>query len=295
MYRAKEQGRDNYQLYTAAMNNTIVEKLALENSLRDALKREEFVVHYQPQVEIDSGRIVGTEALVRWQHPERGLVSPIDFIPVAEETGLIVPLGTWVLQTACDQNMAWQQAGHAPIPVAVNLSARQFQERDLLDMVTQALEESGMDPEYLQLEITEGVAMQDVESTTRTLRALREMGVQIAIDDFGTGHSSLSYLRSFPVSALKIDISFVRDLTIDPNDAAITAAILAMANSLALKVIAEGVETEEQLAFLREHGCDEMQGFLFSKAVPADELEEMLGRDEPGRTIANRVSNSGNS
>jgi len=295
MYRAKEQGRDNYQLYTAAMNNKIMEQLALENSLRDGIKQEEFVVHYQPQVEISSGRIVGTEALVRWQHPERGLVSPIDFIPVAEETGLIVPLGAWVLQTACDQNMAWQQAGHAPIPVAVNLSARQFQERDLLDTVTQTLEESGMDPEYLQLEITEGAAMQDVESTTRTLRALREMGVQIAIDDFGTGHSSLSYLRSFPVSALKIDSSFVRDLTIDPNDAAITAAILAMADSLALKVIAEGVETEEQLAFLSEHGCDEMQGFLFSKAVPPDEFEELLGRDGLGRNVANRVSGSGKS
>jgi len=286
MYRAKELGRDNYQLYTQAMNAQVVERLALENSLRRGLERDEFAVYYQPQVDISSQRIVGTEALVRWQHPERGLVSPLEFISVAEETGLIVPLGTWVLQTACAQNVAWQQAGHAPMPVAVNLSARQFQERDLLDTVTQALEKSGMDSQYLQLEITEGVAMQDVESTATTLRALREMGIQIAIDDFGTGHSSLSYLKSFPVSALKIDRSFVRDLTVDPDDAAITAAILAMAKSLSLKVIAEGVETEEQLAFLKERGCDEMQGFLFSKPVPASALEKMLARSSRPQATA---------
>ncbi len=288
MYRAKEQGRDKFELFTAAMNASMVERLALENSLRRGLERDEFVVHYQPQVNIRSGRIVGNEALVRWQHPERGLVSPMEFIPVAEETGLIVPLGAWVLQTACAQNAAWQQAGHAPMPVAVNLSARQFQQRDLLDTVTQALEESGMDPQYLILEITEGVAMHDAESTATTLRALREMGIQIAIDDFGTGHSSLSYLKRFPVSALKIDRSFVRDLTIDPEDAAITAAIIAMAKSLKLKVIAEGVESEEQLAFLKEHGCDEMQGFLFSKPVPAPALEKMLARVSRPRALARR-------
>ncbi len=286
MYRAKEQGRDNFELYTPTMNAKIVERLALENSLRHGLERDEFVVHYQPQVDISSGRIIGTEALVRWQHPERGFVSPMEFIPAAEETGLIVPLGAWVLQTACAQNVAWQQAGHTPIPVAVNLSARQFQERNLLDAVTKVLEESGMDPQYLQFEITEGVAMQDVESTATTLRALREMGVQIAIDDFGTGYSSLSYLRSFPVSALKIDRSFVRGLTVNPEDAAITAAIIAMAKSLKLKVIAEGVETEEQLAFLKEHGCDKMQGFLFSKPVPAPALEKLLAGNSRLQALA---------
>jgi len=294
MYRAKELGRDNYQLYTPAMNAQMVERLELESSLRRGLEQVEFVVHYQPQVDISTGRIVGTEALVRWQHPERGLVSPAEFIPAAEETGLIVPLGAWVLQTACAQNAAWQQAGHAPMPVAVNLSARQFHERDLLDTVKQVLEESGMDPQYLQLEITEGVAMRDADSTIKTLTKLREMGVQIAIDDFGTGHSSLSYLRSFPIDVLKIDSSFVRDLIVDPDDTAITAAIIAMAKSLRIKVIAEGVETEEQLAFLKEHGCDEMQGFLFSKAVPAEELEEILLVPKKPRSCPKAVVDSSN-
>jgi EAL domain-containing protein (putative c-di-GMP-specific phosphodiesterase class I) len=270
------------------MNAQIVERLALENNLRRGLEQDEFVVYYQPQMDISTGRMVGTEALVRWQHPERGLVSPMEFISVAEEIGLIVPLGAWVLQTACVQNAAWQQAGRAPILVAVNLSARQFQERDLLGTVRQVLEESGMEPQYLQLEITEGVAMQDAESTALTLRALREMGVKIAIDDFGTGHSSLNYLKRFSIDALKIDRSFVCDLTVDPEDAAITAAIIAMAKSLRLKVIAEGVETEEQLAFLKEHGCDEAQGFLFSKPVPAPALEKMLARGSRPQALTRR-------
>lgn len=279
MYRAKEQGRDNHQTFTTAMDTTVVERLELESSLRRGLERGEFLVHYQPQINLHSGAIVGVEALVRWQRPERGLVFPKEFIPAAEETGLIVPLGIWVLRAACAQNVAWQRAGHAPLPIAVNLSARQFQQRDLLAMVRQVLNETEMDPQYLQLEITEGAAMQDAETTAVTLHALREMGIQIALDDFGTGHSSLSYLRSFPVSTLKIDHSFVRDLMIDPNDATITATILAMATSLRLRVIAEGVETEDQLAFLKEHGCDQAQGFLFSRPLPAGEFEEMLGRE----------------
>jgi diguanylate cyclase (GGDEF)-like protein len=276
MYRAKEQGRNNYQLYTPAMNARIAERLAVENSLRHGLVSGEFAVHYQPQVNIDTGQIVGAEALVRWQHPERGLVLPAEFIPVAEETGLIVPLGEWVLRTACAQNRAWQEAGLPPLRVAVNLSARQFQQRDLKSMVAQVLEETGLDPHCLQLEITEGVAMQDAEFTITMLRELRGMGIQIAIDDFGTGHSSLSYLRRLPIDVVKIDRSFVCDLTTDPNDAAIASTIVAMAHNLKLKVIAEGVETEEQLTFLKEQQCDEFQGYLFSKPVPAEKLEKIV-------------------
>jgi len=279
MYRAKDRGRDNYKLYAPAMNSKIAERLALENSLRHALERGEFVVHYQPQVNIETGRIVGVEALVRWQHPERGLVSPAEFIPVAEETGLIVPLGAWVLRTACAQNRAWQDAGLPPMRMAVNLSARQFQRHDLLETVAAALAGTGLSPQYLQLEITEGVAMQDMDLTLAILRELREAGVQISIDDFGTGHSSLSYLKRFPIDVVKIDQSFVQDLTVDPNDAAIASTIIVMAHALNLKVIAEGVETAEQLAFLRERDCDEMQGFLFSRPAPAPELDQMLRRN----------------
>ncbi|MCH7998066.1 MAG: EAL domain-containing protein [Chloroflexi bacterium] len=282
MYRAKDQGRDNYKLYTPAMNARIVERLALENSLRHGLERGEFLVYYQPQVDIASGKIVGMEALVRWQHPERGLVFPAEFIPVAEETGLIVPLGEWVLRTACAQNKAWQEAGFPPMRMAVNLSARQFQQRDLIEEVDEVLKETGLEARWLQLEITEGVAMQDVESNIAVLRKLREMGVQIAIDDFGTGHSSLSYLSRLPIDVIKIDQSFVQDMTTDPNDAAIARSIIVMAHNLKLKVIAEGVETEEQLAFLKKRRCDEMQGYLFSKPAPAEAFEEML--KQSGRT-----------
>jgi diguanylate cyclase (GGDEF)-like protein/PAS domain S-box-containing protein len=276
MYRAKDRGRDNYKLYTSAMNTRIAERVALESSLRHGLERGEFVVHYQPQVSIDSKQVVGTEALVRWQHPERGLVLPAEFIPVAEDTGLIVPLGEWVLRTACEQSKAWQNAGLPSMRVAVNLSARQFQSRDLPQTIARVLEETGLDAHFLQLEITEGVAMQDVDFTITVLRELKEMGAGISIDDFGTGYSSLSYLKLLPVDAVKIDRSFVRDLTVDPNDAAIASSIIAMAHNLKLKVIAEGVETEEQLEFLKERRCDEMQGFLFSKAVPAGTIAKML-------------------
>ena len=279
MYRAKDSGRDNYQLYTPAMNSKIAERLAVESSLRRSVERGEFAVHYQPQVSIETGRIVGVEALVRWQHPERGLVSPLEFIPIAEETGLIVPLGAWVLRTACAQNRAWQDAGLPPMRMAVNLSARQFQRHDLLDTVAAALAESGLSAQYLQLEITEGAAMQDVDLTLAILRELKEAGVQVSIDDFGTGHSSLSYLKRFPIDVVKIDQSFVQDLTVDPNDAAIASTIIVMAHNLGLKVIAEGVETAEQLAFLRERDCDEMQGFLFSRPKPAPELDQMLRRN----------------
>ena len=282
MYRAKDQGRDNYKLYTPKMNARIAERLALENGLRHGLERGEFLVYYQPQVDIASGAISGVEALVRWQHPERGLVSPAEFIQVAEETGLIVPVGAWVLRTACAQAKAWQAAGYPPVRVAVNLSARQFQQRDLIEVVDEVLKETGLEARWLQLEITEGVAMQDVEFNIAVLRELREMGVQIAIDDFGTGHSSLSYLSQLPIDVVKIDQSFIQDLTTDPNDAAIARSIIVMAHNLKLRVIAEGVETEEQLAFLKKRRCDEMQGYLFSKPAPAEAFEEMLRQG--GRT-----------
>jgi EAL domain-containing protein (putative c-di-GMP-specific phosphodiesterase class I) len=287
MYRAKEHGRDNYQLYTPAMNARIVERLALESNLRRGLERGEFEVYYQPQVNVRTEQVVGVEALVRWHHPERGLVLPAEFIPVAEETGMIVPLGEWVLRTACAQNKAWQEAGLPPMRVAVNLSARQFQQRSLTDIVAQVLEETGLSPHLLELEVTESVAMQDLDFTITMLRNLREMGVQIAIDDFGTGYSSLAYLKRFPIDAVKIDRSFVCDLMVDPNDAAIVTTVITMAHSLELSVIAEGVETEAQLAFLNQQQCDEMQGFLFSKPVPAGVLEKIVrtdGRKTPART-----------
>ena len=278
MYRAKEEGRDNFQIYSADMKVQIAERLALESDLRHALEREEFVVYYQPQVDIGTGQIVGTEALVRWRHPERGLVSPMEFIPLAEETGLIVELGEWVLRTACAQNKAWEEAGIPVMRVAVNVSSRQFQRRDLVETVMQVLNKTGLDADSLELEITESTAIQDVDHTIAVLRSLRDEGVRVAIDDFGTGYSALSYLKRLPIDTVKIDESFVRDITIDPDDAAIAATVITIAHDLKLSVIAEGVETEEQLAFLEERGCDEMQGYLFSKPLPPTHLEKLIKR-----------------
>ncbi len=275
MYRAKEQG-NNYQLYTAEMSDQNMERLTSEIALRRALERQEFVIHYQPQINTETGQIIGMEALVRWEHPERGTVFPAEFIPYAEETGLIVPIGEWVLRTACAQNKAWQDAGFPPLRVTVNLSARQFQQKDLVETVDRILKETGLDPRWLELEITETVAMQDVEHTISTLRELRDLGVRIAIDDFGTGYSSFNYLKYFPNHTLKIDKSFVRDVTEGREDAAITKAIIALAQNLNLKVIAEGVETEEQLAFLKRQQCNEIQGYLFSRPLPAEEFTRML-------------------
>lgn len=276
LYRAKEQGRNNYQLYTPAMNSRAFERLALENSLRKALERQEFLIHYQPQVDIKTGQIVGIEALVRWQHPDLGLVYPAEFIPLAEETGLIVPLGEWVLRTACAQNKAWQKAGLPPVSVAVNLSARQFQHQNLVETVARVLRETELDPPYLELEITEGIAMQNADFTIVILRGLKEMGVQIAVDDFGIGYSSLSYLKKFPLNTLKIDRSFVHDLTSDANDAAIAHAIIVLAHTLKLNVVAEGVETLEEKNFLQEHACDRLQGYLFSVPLSAEGFEKLL-------------------
>jgi diguanylate cyclase (GGDEF)-like protein/PAS domain S-box-containing protein len=282
MYRAKERGKDTFEMYTSSMNQDGFQRLVLENSLRHALERREFIVYYQPQVEIASMKVVGLEALARWEHPERGIISPDEFIHIAEETGQIIPLGAQVLRMACDQSRRWQDAGLAALRIAVNLSARQFQQRDLVDSIAVTLADTGMPPERLQLEITEHVAMQDAEFTAATLKRLRQMGVQIAIDDFGTGYSSLSYLKAFPINTVKIDRSFIRDITVDASDAAITHAIIAMAHSLNLKVTAEGVETPEQLAFLREAGCDEFQGYIFSKPLPASTFQASADGCLPG-------------
>ncbi|HWP46326.1 MAG TPA: EAL domain-containing protein [Candidatus Limnocylindrales bacterium] len=272
LHRAKEQGRNTYQLYTPAMNATALERLALESRLYRALEREEFVIYYQPQINIHTGKVVGVEALVRWRHPKLGLILPGKFIPLAEETGFIIPLGEWVLLTACAQNKAWQDAGLPPLRMAVNLSISHFKREDLTKMLAQVLEKTGLHPSYLELELTESIGMENVERAITKLQELKALGVKLSIDDFGTGYSSLSYLKRFPIDTLKIDQSFVQHIPTNPNDAAITTAIIAMAHSLNLKVIAEGVETEEQLTFLRPYRCDEMQGFLFSKPMPAEEF-----------------------
>ena len=286
MYRTKERGGDNYQLYTAAMNGAVADPLALESELRRGLEREEFVLYYQPQVSIADWQIVGVEALIRWRHPEHGLVLPGSFIPMAEETGLIVSLGEWVLRTACAQAKAWQEAGLPPICMSVNISGRHFQLRSLVEVVGQVLREAALDPRSLQLEITESVAVQDVDFTGSMMGNLREMGVQVAIDDFGSGHSSLNYLKRLPIDEVKIDQYFVRDVATDANDAAIVGSIVAMAHDLNLKVVAEGVETEQQLAFLHERGCDIAQGSLFSEPLPAEALEKMIRRGLPLRVPA---------
>ncbi len=267
MYRAKELGKNNYQFFKSDMNARAFERLTLENSLRRALERDEFELHYQPQVDIGSGQVVGAEALIRWRHPEMGLISPDRFIPIAEETGMILPIGEWVLRTACVQNKAWQEAGYPPLHVAVNLSGRQFKQKNLLRMVEQVLSETALDAEYVELEITESVFMDQAAEAIATIGDMRKLGLRLSIDDFGTGYSSLSYLKRFPIDTLKIDRSFVHDITTDQDDAAIVKAVIALAHSLKLMVIAEGVETAEQLDFLREHGCDEIQGYYFSRPL----------------------------
>ncbi|PYS91288.1 MAG: hypothetical protein DMF64_12730 [Acidobacteria bacterium] len=276
LYRAKQQGGNQYQFYTADMNERALKRLALENNLRRAIDAEEFVVYYQPQMSGDTGRIVGMEALVRWQQPELGLVPPSDFIPLAEDTGLIEPIGTWVLRTALEQTKRWQTRGLPIQRVAVNLSARQFQRPDLAGMVAGLLAETGVSPNCLELELTESSIMHDTTGAIAVLRELQQMGVRVAVDDFGAGYSSLAYLKHLPIDVLKIDQAFVRDMTSDPNDAAIVMAIITLAHSLKLRVVAEGVETEEHLRFLRLLRCDEMQGYLFSRPLPATEFEHLL-------------------
>jgi diguanylate cyclase (GGDEF)-like protein/PAS domain S-box-containing protein len=276
MYRAKKLGRNNFQFYTPAMNEEAMERVRIESALRNALERNEFVLHYQPQVDLASGEIVGMEALIRWQHPEMGMVAPSRFIGVAEETGLIVQIGAWVMRTACLQNRAWQQDGLGKLRVAVNLSARQFGAPNLIEEIRNVLAETGLAPACLEIELTESLFMSDVALAVELLHSMKGLGVNLSIDDFGTGYSSLSYLSRFPIDVLKIDRSFVAEITRDSNDAAIVASIIALAHNLKLAVIAEGVETEEQLDYLRRHGCDEMQGYYFSRPLPADEFEQLL-------------------
>ncbi|MCY9661192.1 EAL domain-containing protein [Paenibacillus chondroitinus] len=273
--RAKEKGRNDFQIFNADMKSVSINRLKLENELRRAIALEEFVLFYQPQVDIETGRIVGVEALIRWNHPEKGLISPNYFISFAEESGLIVPIGEWVLRAACKQNKAWQNQGFSPMPISVNLSMRQFFQHNLKGKISHVLEQTGLDPQYLELEITESMTM-DVDHAIQSLLELKELGVNVSIDDFGTGYSSLYYLKKFPIDKLKIDRSFVRDIMVDPNDAAIVTTIIAMTRHLNLKVIAEGVETEEQLHFLHQNRCNEVQGYWFSPPVNAVQLENML-------------------
>jgi diguanylate cyclase (GGDEF)-like protein len=276
MYRAKESGRDNYQLYAPAMNARALERLALENMLRKALVNQELVLYYQPLVDVATRSVIGVEALLRWQHPELGLLSPAHFISVAELSGLIIPIGEWVLHTACKQVRIWQKKLDYELTVSVNLSARQFQQPDLVQQIRAAIADTAVDPSWLQFEITESNAMQNAENTIHTLRDLKMLGVGIAMDDFGTGYSSLNYLKRFPIDTLKLDQSFVHEVATDPSDAAIVSAVIAMAHTLNLTLVAEGVETEEQLAFLQKERCDVIQGYLFSAPLPADELEPYL-------------------
>ncbi|MFK3738872.1 putative bifunctional diguanylate cyclase/phosphodiesterase [Massilia sp. TN1-12] len=276
MYRAKKLGRNNFQFYTPAMNEESLERVRIESALRNALERDEFVLHYQPQVDLKTGQIVGMEALIRWQHPELGMVPPGRFVGVAEDTGLIVPIGAWVMRTAAAQNKAWQDAGLGRLRVAVNLSARQFASSDLLADIESVLNDTGLDPACLELELTESLFMSDVTPAVELLHRMKSLGVNLSIDDFGTGYSSFSYLSRFPIDVLKIDRSFVNDITHDANYAAIVASIIALAHNLRLSVIAEGVETAEQLDYLRHQGCDEMQGYYFSRPLPAPEFEQLL-------------------
>ncbi|WP_340121209.1 GGDEF/EAL domain-containing response regulator [Methylobacter svalbardensis] len=279
MYHAKESGRNNYQFFEQDMNVLAVERHFIESGLRLALERQEFILHYQPKINLETGTISGVEALVRWQHPLRGLIMPEQFVWIAEDCGLIVLLGTWVLSEACRQAQAWQDAGLPPVPVAVNISAVQFRHKDFLGSLTGILKDTGLAPSYLELELTESVLMHDADSTASVLEALKALGLRLAIDDFGTGYSSLSYLKRFPIDTLKIDQSFMRDIThatTDSDDASIVAAVVSMGKSLNQRVIAEGVETREQLAFLQAQGCGEGQGFYFSQPLSSEELVELL-------------------
>jgi len=280
MYNSQQKGGNNYQFYTSKTAIISIDKLAQETCLRNALKRSEFEVYYEPKIEIKTGKIIGAEALVRWNHPERGRVSPGEFIPMAEEMGLIAPLGEWVLETACRQTKAWQIEGLPPLRVAVNVSARQFEGKNLTERVSQILRETNLDPKCLELELTEGLILQDETAAAGAFKVWRDMGIRIAIDDFGTGYCSLSYPKRFVFDALKIDKSFIRDIADDRQNAAITVAIIQMAHSLNMTVIAEGVENERELAFLCARDCDEIQGYFFSQALPAAEFEALLKSDK---------------
>jgi diguanylate cyclase (GGDEF)-like protein/PAS domain S-box-containing protein len=276
MYHAKESGRNNFQFFKADMNVKAVERQSVEGSLRRALERQEFLLHYQPKVNLDTGEITGVEALIRWQQPDRGLVLPSQFVPIAEDCGLIIQIGHWVLREACRQARAWQNAGLPPLPIAVNVSAVEFREKGFVQGVRAILSETGLEARYLELELTEGVLMEDAESTASVLQELKRMGVHLAVDDFGTGYSSLSYLRQFPIDVLKIDQSFIHQITADPNVSSIVSAIIHMGKSLNHAVIAEGIETQEQRAYLQTQRCAEGQGFLFSRPLGAAQFAHLL-------------------
>jgi diguanylate cyclase (GGDEF)-like protein len=284
IYRAKDQGRDNYVFHSEDMNAHLVKRIAIEGSLKSALEHEEFVLHYQPKVNVRSGRIAGVEALIRWQHRELGLVSPSQFITLAEESGHIVAIGNWVLRQACMDAARFQAAGSGPVNVSVNLSARQFEDTHLIRAIRRALEESRLEPGLLELEITESMVMRDLPAALKTMQVIKDMGIRLALDDFGTGHSSLASVKRFPFDCIKIDRSFVRDIPENPDDASLVRAIIAMAQSLRLSVVAEGVERPEQLRFLADLGCDEFQGYLFHRPEPLEALLVTLG--EPGKVLA---------
>ncbi|MBI4969527.1 MAG: EAL domain-containing protein [Rhodospirillales bacterium] len=285
MYRAKDLGRNSYQLYTPAMNAQSFERLAMEGALRKAIERQEFRLNYQVKINLQTGQIGGAEALIRWHHPDLGLVSPADFIPLAEDTGLIVPIGDWVLKAACAQNAAWQRQGLPSIRIAVNISPHQFRQPDLVGKVRAILNETGLVPRYLELEVTETVLMEHMDIAAHMLNELRELGVHTSIDDFGTGYSSLAYLKRIPIDSLKIDASFMRDVATDEGDAEIVSAIIALAHNLRLNVVAEGVETKEQIAFLQERGCDEIQGFLVSRPLTAENFSSLFAQDLFGASL----------
>lgn len=276
MFQAKQQGGNCHQFYSIALSKGTSDRVALKTNLRYALERDELQVYYQPQLDLETGKIIGAEALLRWEHPERGLVSPIKFIPLAEETGLILPIGEWVLKMACQQTRHWQKVGYPHLKIAVNLSGRQFQQLDLRHRLVKIFTETGLRPEYLELELTESMLVENTDVAIRRLQALKALGVEIAIDDFGTGYSSLSYLQQFPFDTLKIDRCFIRNIQDNPSQAAITQAIIEMANTLDLKLVAEGVETDAELSFVVQHHCHKMQGYLFSKPLPAKEFESLL-------------------
>jgi diguanylate cyclase (GGDEF)-like protein/PAS domain S-box-containing protein len=286
MYQAKENGRQSYQFFKPAMNVRAVERQSIEESLRRALGRAEFTVHYQPKVNLRTGEIIGAEALIRWTHPVRGMVAPSDFIPIAEDCGLIVPIGNWVLREACKQARTWIDAGLPLATMAVNISAMEFRDEDFLDGVFRILQDTGLDPGALELELTESVLMKRAESTQSILKTLRGSGIQLAVDDFGTGYSSLSYLRKFPIDALKIDQSFIRQITTAPDETTIVTAVISMGRSLKLRVVAEGVESLEELTFLQAHHCDEAQGYYFSRPVLAEDFAKLLTTGIPDAMLS---------
>ncbi|MGI4847276.1 MAG: putative bifunctional diguanylate cyclase/phosphodiesterase [Janthinobacterium lividum] len=280
MYEAKARGRNNFQFHTMDINSAATERLVAENDLRHALEREEFILHYQPQVDLVTGQLAGMEALIRWRHPTRGMVSPAEFIKLAEETGLIVPIGAWVIRTACAQNRAWHDAGYPNLRVAVNLSARQFEHNSIVAVVAAALADSGLAATQLDIELTESLVMHNVDQAIAIMRSLKDLGVSLSLDDFGTGYSSLSHLKRFPIDVLKIDQSFVADIVRDADGAAIVMSIISLAHNLKLHVIAEGVETLEQLAYLRRHDCDEIQGYYFSRPLAVEAFGELLAANK---------------